>query len=134
MIYDKLDEIHDKLEALTDSTGTIVFASGVQIGMYNLNFSQLPMCFIKGGAGPIDRHRDLALEVHVIAVYKDPTDIEETLGNNAELVIRALHEIDSVIPTFYTTDQDVFEPYGQTVSILPPFGAFRITCEVHGVI
>ena len=121
MIFDKLQEIENAINDLG------IFDSGkIYLGQeFTVSVNNLPLCIVKSGNGTLEGHL-VQGGFHVIAIFRDADNIEQTLDTNLGKIIKALLKLEDIEITYFTTDEDVFQPFGLIIPQSPPFGAFRI--------
>lgn len=126
MIYSKLEEIKSRIEDLN------IFAkSHIHLGTeFNIGAKNLPVCVIKSGDGELSGHQVNA-GVHIIAMFRDADNIEQTVDTHLGAIIREMNYIEDVQAGYYTTDENVMQPFGFSIPMAPPFGGFRIELTIN---
>jgi len=127
MIYSKLEEIRDAIDELG------IFDSGkIYLGQeFTVSINNLPMCIIKSGSGNFTEHLFTG-GFHVIALFRDANNIEQTLDTHLGAIAKALLRLEDIEIDYFTTDEDTFQPFGLVIPQSPPFGAFRIEGIITG--
>ncbi len=126
MIWSKLQEIKTAvINTGIFPTGNVFMGEEFQIGADNT-----PFCVIKSGSGDLSGRRVDAV-AHVMALFND-SNIEQTVNDNLKIIARNLDNIDNVNAAFFTTDDDIFAPFGLTINPVPPFGGFRLEIQILG--
>ncbi len=122
MIYDKLQEIQTTIDNLE------IFDSGkIYLGQeFTVSINNLPLCIIKSGSGSLLEGHLIQGGFHVIGIFRDADNIEQMLDTNLGKIIKSLSELEDIELDYFTTDEDVFQPFGLVIPQSPPFGAFRI--------
>lgn len=128
MIYTKLAEIKTAI----DNTG--IFAAGdVFIGDgFPASLDKAPFCIIKSGFGDVDNRKVLAT-AYVMAVFADNSNIESTVNTNMKIVARNVANLPQIDVLAFTTDEDIFAPFGYAFNPVPPFGGFRLDIKIEEV-
>jgi len=131
VIYDTLKEV----ERVIKSTG-IFQEDWISFGAeFTLGAKNTPFCIIKSGIGDIADH-NVESTAYIMALFYDAEDIEKTVSDALRTVAREVNKIPGVDLDGYSTDNDIFEPFGIVADfvIAPPFGGFRLDINVQGVI
>jgi len=67
-----------------------------------------------------------------MVVISEKKNVEKKLYEHLKTIIRDVGKIDNISPVAFTTNEDVFEPYGVVFTPVPPYGAFRLDLEIGG--
>ena len=129
MIYSKLTEIKTKIIATGIFESRNVFLGNE----FETGTNRMPLCVIKSGPAEISKP-NVRAQVYIMALFYDADNVEQTVLDNLSTIARELHEVDNVDFDDYTTDSDIFEPFGVVVPVVPPYGGFRLNLLVHHVI
>lgn len=131
MIYDELSEIKDLINDLGIFDPSRVFiGKEFQIGAANES-----LCILKSGTALVSDERAECV-AYIMAQIYNAVDIESAVSSAIETVMHNLRRIRrktgyEIYPTGYTTDADVFAPFGVAFTPVPPFGGFRIDVQVN---
>ena len=132
MVYDEITSIKARIE-LTD-----IFPSGnIHDGSeFEFNPDRAPYCIIKSGGGTLSAKHHLNGLIHIMAWLRadQGENIEQMLDTALVSVTEEVKKIRNVRPIAFTTDMDIFEPFGVAINPVPPFGGFRLDVEIDKAI
>jgi hypothetical protein len=133
MIYDELSEIKDLIDDLD-----IFDASRVFIGKeFQIGAAQESLCILKSGTALVTDERVESI-AYIMAQMYNAVDIESAVSSALETLMHDLRRIRrktgyEIYPLGYTTDADVFAPFGVSFTPVPPFGGFRIDVQINKI-
>jgi hypothetical protein len=128
MIYTRLTDIKTAIE------NTLIFPSGrVFLGEeFSISADNVPFCIIKSGFGDVDKRKVIAT-AYAMALFCDNTNIESTVNSNMKTVARNIANLPQIEVVAFTTDEDIFAPFGVVINPVPPYGGFRLDIKIEEV-
>lgn len=130
MIYPQLQRIKTQIEKTgLFKNNRVKVTKTFQIGGLDAG-----TCIITSGQAQFDRGKNSFRSVaHILVnVYAEANE-EKALHNHIAKILDWLKREKDIVPVYFTTDSDLYEPWGVVYAQVSPHFAFRLDVEICGV-
>lgn len=130
MIYSKLTEIRDEIKLLKIFPDKFVILGED----FTLGANTMPFCVIKSGFGLIQSGHSFSTTAYIMALFETNGNLEQLIDQHMQTIVRRINRLPDVEVQAFTTDNDIFEPFGIVIQPVPPIGGFRLDVAIFKAI